>query len=114
MSSGHETACGTQELTAAGFPVQNQAGQHSSMDGGGAQDYCWLQGSSVGQPLGTAHAPVGRALEQHSLDSMNNKRREDERAGTGREKGGWVYMNKYIYEIVKEEEDREEMVLVLL
>lgn len=45
---------------------------------------------------------------------MNNKRRDDERAGTGREKGGWVYMNKYIYEIVKEEEDREEMVLVLL
>lgn len=37
----------------------------------------------------TAEGQRADTLGQHSLDSMNNKRREDERAGAGREKGGW-------------------------
>lgn len=48
-----------------------------------------------GSPWEAAHTPVGRALGQHSLDSMNNKRREDERVGTGREKGGWGRYEQY-------------------
>lgn len=45
--------------------------------------------------LQTAEGQRAAALGQHSLDSMNNKRREDERAGAGREKGGWGRYEQY-------------------